>query len=234
MPDAGTTSACREHVARLVWPAAPSAPTMLDGGRLARELLADDAAKMHVGRLAQERRPEDREDHADARRAASTTMIQPSLRAAARRRRRRNDGRAGPCWRGSSRRRRSPAGCRRPEPASDPPGPPRPPAAAGGPHRRGAVAPGAAGRPAHATSSSVDLGQDDLAVGLAGPHAARRGCRCRRPRRRRGPRSGRRAGSCPTRWATMITVASPSSRPSAARRRASVRKSSAEKLSSKT
>ncbi len=38
----------------------------------------------------------------------------------------------------------------------------------------------------------------------------------------------------PTRWATMITVASPSSRSSAARSRASVRKSSAEKLSSKT
>jgi len=37
----------------------------------------------------------------------------------------------------------------------------------------------------------------------------------------------------PTRWATMMTVAPPSSRSRAARSRASVAKSSAEKLSSK-
>ena len=37
----------------------------------------------------------------------------------------------------------------------------------------------------------------------------------------------------PTRWATMMTVAPPVSRRSAARRRESVAKSSAEKLSSK-
>ena len=232
MPGPGAGACVESMSASWFWPFARSPAMTWSLVRPGWELLAEDALEDVVGRVAQDLRTDDGERTLTTASTMTSDDQRPLRAAACRAAAGTSRGSpwawpaAGPCpcimpGRGrpadarAARRRRRPAPGRRPGPPGAPAGRVR--------RRLGLRWPPG---PRCCSCRGLRLGQLRVARSRGRSRwtrAARGACRCRRS----GPSSMTRIWSAfmivPTRWATMIRVAPPSSRSRAARRRASVR-----------